>query len=153
MDKDLQKLVLDQLRTIADEVKHLPELQARLNALDKSTREMIAELRTRDQMQQQVLDSVRLQQSEMMAAIAGVSATVTDLKFNVLEQDKRLTAMESQLVAPDTLRKLIGEMENNRPWIDGLKWFLRVLFGLLATAAGIGLLWLLAQSILGTFGG
>lgn len=174
---NVQTLILNQLRSISEEVKRIPELQARLNALDESTRAVIAELRTRDQAQQQALDDLRSRNAETMAAVAGVSATLAEQKYTLQDLCKRLAAVETQvkatfdgqlqvgrrlreveaktatLVEPAALQALLDEIEGNRPWLNGIKWFLRVVFGLAATALGGGLLWLLAQSILGGLGG
>lgn len=176
--RDVQALILDQLRSISAEVKPIPQLQAKLDALDKSTREMVAELRARDESHAHAIEDMRLRQSEILAALAGVSSTLTEQKTTIADQERRVQKAEEQvramfdtkletgrrlrdigekvdalsakmetLVDPAELHELAQEVEDNHPWMNGIKWFLRILFGLLATAAAVALLWLLAQGI------
>ena len=181
---DVQRMLLDQVRAIAAEVKPIPQLQAKIDTLDKSTREMVVELRARDESQARAIEDMRLRLSETLAALAGVSSTLSDQKSDLRDQGQRLQKAEEQikatfdaqletsrrlrdiamkvdalsakmdtLIDPATLQKLAEEVDTNRPWMNGIKWFLRILFGLLATAAAVGLLLLLANGIGNTLGG
>jgi chromosome segregation ATPase len=188
---DMQRLLLDQVRGIAADIKCIPQLQAKLDALDQGSHAIGDELRARDHTQQQAVEllrqemaELRLDQHKMMAALAGISSTLSEQKSNLYDQERRLQKAEEQvratfdsqletsrrlrgitaqadtltakvdaLIDPATLQKLVEESTENRPWLHGLKWFLRILFGLLATAAAVGLLLLLASAISNTLGG
>jgi chromosome segregation ATPase len=103
---DVQALVLEQFRAINTKLDGLPGLQAKIDLLDQSSREMGAELRTRDHAQQQAIEllrkeiaDLRLDQHKMMAAIAGVSNTTSELNANLENQRKQFTTMEGQVRA------------------------------------------------------
>lgn len=184
---DVQVLVLEQFRTINTKLDVLPGLQVKIDLLDKSSREMGAELRTRDHAQQESIEALRkeiaelrLDQHKMMAAIAGVSSTTTELNAGLENQRKQLATMEGQvkslfdttmqtrrqindldksfqgvdakvsgLVSQTSFAKLEkqvqtldDEAKENRPWINGIRAFLRITFYLAMTAmAGSALYW------------
>jgi len=179
-------LILEQLRDITGEVKPIPQLQSKIGALDdkigaldEAMREMASDLRTRDYSQQQAIDALHLQQSETMAAIAGISSSLNDLKFSQSEQCQRLGVLEGQvkasfdaqlqqgwrlremeervdtvdkkvetIVDPAAVQKVIDEVEEKRPWLSGIIWFLKIIFYMAATAAAGAVLYLVAEAII-----
>lgn len=65
---------------------------------------------------------------------------------------ERVQSIEADLekrVDPETLRAIVNEINDNRSWMNGIKWFLRILFYALASAAVLGLLWLLGKALTG----
>lgn len=192
-NEDVQALVLEQFRAISVKLDALPGLQAKIDLLDQSSREMGAELRTRDHAQQQAIEllrkeiaDLRIDQHKTMAAIAGVSNTTLELNTNLEGLRKQLATVEGQVKSLfdtvmqtrrqmheleggfqeldgkfsglidqekfDKLEKQVQaldeEAEENRPWINSIKAFLRIAFYLAMTAIAGGALYWAAEAII-----
>ena len=125
---DVQALVLEQFRAISTKLDGLPGLQMKIDLLDQSSREMGAELRTRDHAQQQSIEllrkeiaDLRLDQHKMMAALAGVSSTTSELNANLENQRKQFATMEGQVRALyDTVMQTRRQMHELDKSFQGL---------------------------------
>jgi chromosome segregation ATPase len=119
------QLLLAQLSRIERSIEALPALLARLDSLTESTRQLEAqwretarELATRDDQQQQAISSMGLRLSELMAAVAAISAGLQDQKGYAVDVGKRVVALEQAQAAlfdfknrhEDALRR-IGQVE------------------------------------------
>ncbi len=204
--KESQVMILDKLREISAEVKCIPRIEARVDAMKGATqqlemamRETTAGLRTQAEAHEKLLSKLTLDVHQLMASMMGISNDVQSLAQRVKDLEKqtqvafqqqmqlakdireigerspveqfdrhiieyrnlrqqveiiyaRVDEIETRVetfVDPDILIPVVDEVQQHGPWLRGIIWFLRVLLGLLATAAAGGLLWLLGQALLG----
>jgi chromosome segregation ATPase len=92
-----------QLDSIQDNLKVLPRLEAQVEVLASTTKDLSSalhtsttELRARDTLQAEELSNLKLLVSQINAGIGGLSTTVADLK---IELSRRVTDLEKQVKA------------------------------------------------------
>lgn len=156
---DPMAVLLAQLGRIERSIETLPGLLERVAALTDSTKQLeetlrtiTTELRQRDEQQQRSIEDIRLRQSETMAAVAAVSATLQDLRTI----PQRVAALEQQFgtlansLCDDELRKRVdsqgADLQRWTPFLGALKWGVTVIGGIILTALTGALLWALIQS-------
>lgn len=188
---DIQQLILKQLEQINAEVRHIPKMQAQVDAMKGATqqlemamRETTAGLRTQAEAHGKIIDELRLQVHQSIASMMGLSNDVQSLLSRVTDLEKQTTAAFQQQLQlardvreaacfpdpveykalkddvatlPDlradvsrvgeAVKKIDEEVEKHAPWLNGIEWFLRILFYALASAAVVGLLWLLGNAL------
>ena len=145
--------------------------------LETAMRESTAALQTQSTAHGKLLDELRLQQHQSTAAMMGISNDVQALIPRVRDLEKQAVAsfQQQQQLAKDVreaahfpdpdeykrlkdevdtvpdLRADVGkideEMKKHIPWLNGIEWFLRILFYALASAAVVGLLWVLGLAL------
>lgn len=182
--QDVQQLILTELHEIKAEVRHMPRMQAQMDAmkgatqmLDTAMRETTAGLRMQGEAHGQVIDELRLQVHQSISSMMGISNDVQSLMSRMRDMEKQVTAsfQQQQQLAKDVraascfpdpdeykalkaevdtlpvLRadviKIGDEVKKHVPWLNGIEWFLRILFYALASSAVIGLLWLLGMAL------
>lgn len=144
--------------------------------LETAMRETTAGLRTQGEAHGKIIDELRLQVHQSLSAMMAISNDVQGLTGRVKDLEKQTTATFQQqmqlardvrdtAINPDeydglkhevettlpklreTISGIQNEMDENRPWLTGVKWFLRILFYALASSSVAGLLWLLGRAL------
>lgn len=152
-------------------------MKAATQQLDTSMRESTAALQTQATAHSRIIDELRLQVHQSIASMMGISNDVQSLMTRMKDVEKQTTAAFQQQLQlakevreaacfPDreeyeslrakvailpALRKNVGkignEVKKHIPWLNGIEWFLRILFYALASAAVAGVLWLLGKAL------
>lgn len=145
--------------------------------LDTAMRESTAALQTQATAHSKLLDELRLQVHQTTVAMMGVSNDVQQLTPRVVDLEKQAQAAfsQQQQLARDVremgcfpdreeyedlqvevetlpgLREDVGKLQGfvkvHEPWLNGVEWFLRILFYALASASVVGILWLLGMAL------
>lgn len=145
--------------------------------LETAMRESTAALQLQSTAHGKLLDELRLQQHQVTAAMMGISNDLQSLIPRVRDLEKQAAAsfQQQQQLAKDVreascfpdpeeyralkvevgtlpaLRADVGkigeEVKKHIPWLNGIEWFLRILFYALASSAVVGLLWLLGKAL------
>jgi uncharacterized coiled-coil protein SlyX len=148
-------------------------LRASTQQLDTAMRESTAALQTQATAHNKIIDELRLQVHQSTAAMMGISNDVQSLTARMKDVEKQSAAAFQQQMQlardvrdaagfPDPeeykslqeavatlpeLREDVGIIKIHLPWLNGIEWFLRILLYALASAAVVGLLWLLGRAL------
>ena len=168
---DVQQLILAQLREITAEVRLIPQILARLDALSADQKR----LERRDEALQQQTDTLALRASESAAAMSILNAELRDLRrqhetcpalkdgerVRVLEQQShgamdalnqqnlRIRKIEEGLLDEDVrqqIGKCVIEFHEWRPWLRGIKWAAGIAGGAVLLVIVAAIIWAVVQS-------
>lgn len=152
---DSGQILMAQLGRIERSIEALPGLVAKLDVLAKSNhqlevalREMTRENNIRSSEQQKSIEELRLRQSETIAAVAAISASLQEMRSDL---PRRVDAVEEKHKVErekqeKELQNFDDELDEWRPWLKGLKWGMTVIGGIVVTAFVVALIWALIQS-------
>jgi len=152
---DSGQILMAQLGRIEKSIESLPGLLVRLDILTDSNhqlevalRETNREITTRASEQQKAIEELRLRQSETMAAVAAISASLQEMRSDLPRrvdavEEKHKVEREKQA---NQLQDFDDELDEWRPWLKGLKWGMTVIGGIVVTAFVVALIWALIQS-------
>lgn len=137
-------LIISRLNSIASDIRQLPVLLVRIDTLTESTRQLeiifretVSELRSHDEEQQKEIEDMRLRQSEIMAGLSALSSTMIENKQDMKDFISKFDAKFSEFN---------DEFNEWRPWLNGIKWGIAIIGGILVTSLTGALLWALVQS-------
>lgn len=103
MDSDVSELILDQLRKINEEVRRMPKLEARVEAMRDATqqletamRETTAGLRMQGEAHSKLIGELQLQVHQAVAALTAVSGDMQGLSARVKDLERQVQALFTQ---------------------------------------------------------
>lgn len=152
---DPGQILMAQLGRIEKSIESLPGLLVRLDILTESNhqlevalRETTREINARSGEQQKAIEELRLRQSETIAAVAAISASLQELRSDLPRrvdavEEKHKTESEKQ---ESKLTKFDEELDEWRPWIKGLRWGITIIGGIIVTVLFTAIIWALIQS-------
>jgi len=140
---DVQRLILEQLQQIGQEVRLIPQILARLDALAAEQQRLSA----RDDAQQKQIDGLTMRANELSTSISIISNEVRDAQRNLdgLIKEHKVVSKSAQKACDitESIKEYMDEMDSWRPWLQAIKWFVLIVGGVFATALAAGLLGLL----------
>jgi len=103
VDSDVSELILDQLRKINEEVRRMPKLEARVEAMRDATqqletamRETTAGLRMQGEAHSKLIGELQLQVHQAVAALTAVSGDMQGLSARVKDLERQVQALFTQ---------------------------------------------------------
>jgi len=160
--ENIQQMILEQLRTITAETQRIPQILAQLEVISTAQHR----LEQRDEEQAAAIADLKSRNHEFVASFTVLSSELKQLARDIdgLKQEVMPLNMAIRTINATSLRveKLEGaalgkerrelfdatmkELDDWRPLIKGVRWFLLIAGGILATAVVTGILWAVGQS-------
>ncbi|MBN2391658.1 MAG: hypothetical protein JXR84_13115 [Anaerolineae bacterium] len=102
-ENDINDLILDQLRKINEEVRRMPKIEARVEAMRDATqqletamRETTAGLRMQGEAHSKMISELQLQVHQAVAALTAVSGDMQELTARVKDLERQVQALFTQ---------------------------------------------------------
>jgi len=160
--ENIQQMILEQLRTITAETQRIPQILAQLDAISAAQHR----LEQRDEEQAQAIAELKSRNHEFVASFTILSGELKQVQRDIdgLKQEVmplnmairtinatslRVEKLETAALGKDRREQFdatMKELDDWRPLIKGVRWFLLIARGILATAIVTGILWAVGQS-------
>jgi hypothetical protein len=147
--ENVQQMILEQLRTLATEVQHIPQIIARLDAIAAAQ----TRLEQHYEDQARAIADLKARDNEFVATFTVLSGEmrqltrdIDGLKIDISPINNFVQKINSTSIKADKLEGQVAEINKWGPWVRGLRYFVIFLIvGLLVTVVIIGILWIIRE--------
>jgi len=147
--ENIQQMIVDQLRTITVEVQRIPQILARLDTIAAAQQR----LEQHDEEQARAIADLRGRDNEFTASFTVLSSEIKQvtrdidaLKVNTGPLNQFIHKINTVGIRVTQLEACAKDFSKWEPWLRGMKWFVMLAGGIVATAIIVGLLWAVGQS-------